>query len=404
VRSAGQSAQAFSGWSELFAVLMRLTSEAVAYHVQQASGAVKALAAIPAGLRVENALVSYVWYIAKTFWPSGLAVFYPFPLQLPAWQALAAGAALAAITFLTVRVVRTRPYLTVGWLWFLGTLAPVIGLVQVGAQARADRYMYVPMVGLGIMLAWSLPRARSAAALAAAACAACAAATWVQLGYWQNSETLFRRALDVTSNNYIAEHNLGSALLDDPVKLPDAIAHLRAALRLDPGSAQAHSDLGSALAKTGQTPQAIEEFRAALRLAPGSAIVHNNLANALAAAGQWEAVSEYEAALRIEPDYAEARKNLEGVRGNLAASHFDAGVSLAKAGRAREAIAEFDECLRIQPDNADAHNDLGVVLSQMPGKLPDAIAHFEEAVKLKPGYEDARYNLNAAREQRKGRR
>lgn len=382
------------------------TVAVITYNVQQASGAVKALSRLSPGLRVENALVSYVWYVAKTVWPSGLAVFYPFPLQLPAWQVLAAAATLAAITVLALRGVRTRPYLTVGWLWFLGTLVPVIGLVQVGPQAHADRYMYVPLVGLGIMLAWGFPRSKATPALAAAACICCAALAWVQLGYWQNSETLFRHALDVTSDNYIAEHNLGSALLDEPGKLPDAIAHLQAALRLDPGAAQAHSDLGTALAKTGQTTLAIQEFRAALRLAPGSAIVHNNLANALAADGRLaEALDEYQAALRIEPDYAEARQNLEAIREDPAASHFNAGISLAKADRPREAIAEFEECLRLQPDNAEAHNNLGVVLSQMPGKLPEAISHFEAAVKLNPGYQDARFNLETARaELQKGRR
>ncbi|HEV2447584.1 MAG TPA: tetratricopeptide repeat protein, partial [Candidatus Sulfopaludibacter sp.] len=334
---------------------LSVLASAITYSVQRASGAVKPLAAFPAGLRVENALVSYVWYLAKTLWPSGMAVFYPFPLQLPAWQALGAGVVLLAITFLVWRTGRKRPHLIAGWLWFLGTLVPVIGLVQVGTQARADRYMYVPMVGLSIMLAWSLPPTRTAAALAVSACACFAALTWVQLGYWRSSETLFTRALEVTPDNSIAEHNLGSALLDEPGRLPDAIAHLQAALRLGPGSAQAHSDLGSALARTGQTEQAIHEFRTALSLDPGSAIVHNNLASALATGGQAEqAISEYQSALRIDPEYAEAKQNLEIAQRDLAAFHYNAGVTLAREGRASEAIAEFEECLRTRPSNAEA--------------------------------------------------
>jgi protein O-mannosyl-transferase len=367
----------------------------VTYEVQRAGGAVMTVSAIPLMLRIENALVSYVDYILKMLWPAGLAVFYPYPLSVPAWQVAAAALTIAAITFLAVRAFSARPYLTVGWLWYLGTLLPVIGLVQVGTQARADRYMYVPAIGLAIMLAWSIASFGNRAAMAmAAACAAWAALTWVQLGYWRNSETLFRHALAVTRDNAIAEHNLGSALLDEPGRLPEAIAHLRAALRINPGSAQAHTDLGSALAKAGRPGEAIAEFRAALAGAPGSAVVHNNLANALAASGQpLEAIREYDAALRIDPAYNEARQN-------LAIAHFDAGVSFAKAGRAPEAVAEFQEALRLLPGYADAHNNLGVVLSQMPGRLNEAISHFEAAVRLRPDYEDAKFNLEAARSEK----
>lgn len=367
----------------------------VTYEVQRASGAVTTMSALPLTLRVENALVSYVSYVLKMLWPAGLAVFYPYPASVPLWQAAAAVLALAGMTSLAVRAFPARPYLAVGWLWYLGTLLPVIGLVQVGTQARADRYMYVPMIGLAIMLAWSVDGLGKPAAMSmAAACLACAAITWAQLGYWQNSETLFRHALAVTRDNAVAEHSLGSALLDDPPRLPEAIAHLQAALRINPASAQAHTDLGSALAKAGRPAEAIPEFRAALAGAPGSAIVHNNLANALAGTGKpLEAIPEYDTALRIDPAYREARQN-------LAMAHFDAGVSFAKAGRAPEAVAEFEGALRLRPAYADAHNNLGVVLSQMPGRLDDAIRHFEAAVRLQPDYEDAKFNLKAAQSEK----
>ncbi len=370
----------------------------ITYSVQQASGAVKTLGSLPLDSRLENALISYAWYLVKTFWPSGLAVFYPYPAQLAAWQALAAAAMLAAITILVLRTVATRPYLTVGWLWFAGTLVPVIGLVQVGTQAHADRYMYVPMVGLGIMLAWGLPHVKPVAVAAVAACLCCATLTAVQLGYWRNSEILFRHALEVTQDNGVAEHNLGAALLDDSNRLPEAIEHLQAAMRLRPDSERVHSDLGSALAKAGRLPQAEEEFRTALRISPEAAILHNNLANVLASEGRAaEATAEYREALRIDPSYVEAKQNLEAARPDEAGTHYNAGVDFANQGRAAEAVAEFEACLRIQPDNAEAHNNLGVVLSQMPGKLPEAISNFEAAVKLKPGYQDAQFNLRAAR-------
>ena len=252
--------------------------------VQRAGGAVNPAALFGLG----NALVSYVVYVAKTFWLAGLAVFYPYPAQLALWRVALAVTALAAMSWQVVRLYRVRPYLAVGWFWFLGTLVPVIGIVRAGEQARADRYMYVPMIGLAVMIAWGgadllrrWPRLRTA--LAIGACAACAGAAWAQAGYWRNSETLFAHALEVTTDNYIAEHNLGTYLTDQPGRLPEAVAHLERAVHLEPQSGQAHSDLGIALAGTpGRLEDAIAEFRTAMRLRPDSEVPHINMANALA--------------------------------------------------------------------------------------------------------------------------
>ncbi len=337
----------------------------VTYLVQSGSGAVKPVGAAA----VSNALVSWLWYIGKTLWPSGLACFYPYPASIPLWQTALAAAVLAAITVAVVRAFRPYPYLAIGWFWFLGTLVPVIGLVQVGAQAHADRYMYVPLVGLAIMAAWGgtdllRPWPRLRATLAAAICLACAAAAWVQIGYWQTSGTLFAHALQVTTGNYIAEHNLGSYLMQQPGQLEPALVHLREAVRLRPESGPAHSDLGAALAKTpGGLPEAITELQTAAWLLPDSGIPRQNLARALA-------------------DAAEA--------------HYQSGMSLAHAGQPVPAAAEFEEALRLEPRMPEAHNNLGVVLSQIPGRESDAIAHFREALRLLPDYDDARYNLDMA--------
>jgi tetratricopeptide (TPR) repeat protein len=328
--------------------------------VQQASGAVRALTVVPLGTRAENALVSYGWYLLKTVWPADLAVFYPYPKEIPLWQPLVAGAAIAGISVLVWNWRNERPYLVVGWLWFLVTLAPVIGLVQVGSQARADRYMYVPMIGLLIMLAWSLPRI---AVLTAVVGCALVPLAWAQAGYWQNSETLFRHALAVTGDNAVAEHNLGSALLDQPGRLAQAERHLRVSVRLVPDSVRAHTDLGSALAKRGRFQEAMDEFHMALGLDPNSEITRHNLESATEGAVQ---------------------------------AHYRRGMDLAKAGGAGEAEGELEQALRIQPDFAEAHNDLGVLLSQMPGRTPEAMAQFGEAINLKPDYVDARYNLAVA--------
>lgn len=451
-------------WEKLPLLAISAAAAIATYLVQRSSGAVRELGTFPLGMRIENALVTYIVYIAKMLLPIRLAVFYPYPPGLAAWQAVLAALVIAGISVLVLRSFRSRPYLAVGWLWYLGTLVPVIGLVQVGAQARADRYTYVPMVGLSIMLAWGAaevprrwPRSRPVlTALAAVACSCLVILTWVQVGYWRNSESLFRHALDVTDGNYLAHHNLGVALAEDPARLPEAIAHYEAALRIKPDYVTALTDLGSAWSKTpGRLSDAVAAYRAALRIAPDAAIPHNNLANTLSQIpGRLpEAIAEYEAALRIEPDYAEAHDNLglalAGLPGRLpeaivhyeaalrirpdyaeahanlanalaeipgrlpeaiaeyeaalriapesAETHYNLGVALSKIdGRTPEAIAHFETALRIRPGYAEAHNDLGVVLSQIPGRLPDAISHFETALRISPDYADAHYNLGVA--------
>ena len=398
------------------------------YLVQRGSGAVGALDAFPLGLRVENALVTYVVYMARTIWPARLAVFYPYPADVPLWQALLAGLLLAGISLAVLRSWRGRPYLAVGWLWYLGTLVPVIGLVQAGAQARADRYMYVPMVGLAIMLAWGAAEWRWKPVLAGAAAVACVAATWVQIGYWRSSETLFRHALDVTTGNYLAHHNLGVALAEEPARLPEAIAEYQAALSIKPDSARARTDLGNALSKTpgrlqeavaqyqaaiqiepeaaiprnnlantlaqipGRLPEAISEYQAALRIEPNYAEAHNNLGSAYAQMpGRMpDAISEFETALRINPDYAQARTNLDIARAappspsDSAQLEYNQAVALLKTGREAEAIPHLEAALRFEPDFADAHYNLGVALSGIPGRMPEAIRHLEAALRIKP--------------------
>ena len=266
----------------LFAVT--LTSAAVTYFVQQGSGAVKALSNFPLALRLENALDSYVVYLGQTFWPSNLAVFYPFPAEISVWKPVAAAVLIVGISGIIWSLRQTRGYMFTGWLWFLITLLPVIGIVQAGAQSHADRYMYLPMTGLLIMLAWGVlevvlrwPKLKVAAfAAGGLACLGCAGATRLQLSYWQNSRSLFEHALAVTERNYIAEHNLGSYLLDVPGQLPLAISHLEKALEINPGSTQAHSDLGVAFAKSGRQKEAIQEFETALQIDPTAEQVRHN--------------------------------------------------------------------------------------------------------------------------------
>jgi tetratricopeptide (TPR) repeat protein len=352
--------------------------------VQRGSGAVQALGELPLAARVENAVVSYVVYLVKTIWPANLAVFYPYgDLQL--WQVAGALLLIAALSFVMWQQRPARPYLLVGWLWFLGTLVPVIGLVQVGAQARADRYMYIPMVGLAIMIAWLIPANRTFIVATVCVCVACSAVTFAQVQYWRNSETLFRHAVESTGPNYLAEHNLGVALMEDAGNVAAALPHLQTAVRLQPNSARALTDLASALAKTpGHLPEAVADFQAALRIEPDSAIPHNNLGSALSKIpGRLpDAIAEFETALRLNPDDAQARANL--------------GMALLKSGRAPEAMSQLQTALRADASNAEAHNSLGSALAGIPGRLPEAIAEYEAALRLDPDNAEVHVNLGTA--------
>jgi len=374
-------------------------SATAVFVIQRSSGAVREVAQFPFGLRVENAVVTYAIYIVKTFWPAKLAVFYPYATQLAVWQIALSVLLLTGISMVALRERRSRPYLAVGWFWFLVTLLPVIGLIQVGSQARADRYMYLPLVGLGIMLAWGLAeilRARVAIPAAIVACLALAVLCEAQLRYWQSSETLFRHALDVTGANYLAHHNLGVALADE-ARFPEAIQQYQAALEMEPNAANVLTDYGNALAKSGRPQEAIAHYRASLRTLPDSPITHNNLANALAAnpATMPEAIAEYQTALRLKPDYEEARSNLAHAQSNAAEMQYNRGVDLAKSAKPEQAIPYLEEALRLKPDYVDAHNNLGVVLAGA-GRTQEAISHFEAALRIDPNSADAHVNLGIA--------
>jgi protein O-mannosyl-transferase len=334
---------------------LAVVSGIVTFVIHRRGGAVIGLDATPLHLRLANALVSYVAYIGKMLWPARLAVLYPYAQALPVLWVAAAFLALMGISVAVIRAARPYPYLSVGWFWYLGTLVPVIGFVQVGDQAMADRYTYVPLIGLFIIVAWGVPdllvrwplRKIGLPASAGLVILACAIAARNQLQYWEDSTTLWTHALAVTTANNIANNNLGVSLAGQG-KLDEAIAHYSEALRIKPDYADAHNNLGAALADQGKVD---------------------------------EAIAHYSEALRLRPDYADAHNNL--------------GVSLGGQGKLDEAIAHFTEALRLKPDSAKAHNNLGVAMASQ-GKLEEAIAHFTEALRIKPDYADAHNNLEVA--------
>lgn len=259
--------------------VMAVASSIVTVIVQQRGGAASTLEAYPFSLRLQNALVSVVAYLRGTLWPEGLTVLYPFPESVPDWQVAGALAVLGGISFVVYRLARRHPYLLVGWLWYLGTLMPVAGLVQVGLQARADRYTYVPLIGIFIMVAWGvaalLDRMRGGRhVVPIAAIAVILGCTWTaraQVGYWKDNVTLWTRVTTLTLHvdEYEAHMSLGTTLGNQD-RVDEAMRHFAEAARLRPQSDAAHCSLGLALARSGRAIDAAREFNEALRLNPGN--------------------------------------------------------------------------------------------------------------------------------------
>ena len=363
-------------------------ASAVALLVQGEAGALVSPEVISPALRLEYAPVAYVAYVVKMFYPAGLAVFYSFPQSIPVWQWAGALAILAGITAAAVRFGRQQPYLAVGWLWFLGTLVPVIGLVKVGLQSMADRYTYVPYIGLFIMVAWGI-RALTAewrrkaiflGVPAAAAVLACMALTAMQVGYWTDTITLYRHAAEVTEDNFVMRQYLGGALAAQG-DFAEAAANFREAVRIRPDVWVFHSDLAEALYRQGRVADAIPEYREAARLQPGSWAARNSLGKCLVIQGACiEAAMELEAALRINPDNAETHNNL--------------GAAYISLGRPAEAISQFEQALRIQPDYAEAHTNIAAALMGQTNTAA-AVKHLREALRLEPMNPDAHMNMGS---------
>ena len=333
---------------------LALLSSVVTFFAQRSRGAVASMQLISLPTRVANALVSYIEYLQKMIWPAHLAVFYPHPgNSIQAWQVAGSFLLLAGATVVVMRADRRRPYLPVGWLWYLVTLLPVIGLVQVGEQAMADRYSYMPLVGIFIIIAWgggellekwSVPKAGAGLA-AAGIIAVLAVITSIQVAYWRTNLTLFEHALQVVPRNYQAHNDVGAELAEKG-RTDEAVYHLTEALRLNPRHAKAHFNLGLILAGEGKSDEAIAQYHEALRLDPNYAEAHMNLGVALAQQGKIsEGLDHYSRALQISPDYAEA--------------HINMGIELATEGKINEAVEHFSKAVEIKPNSAEAHYNLG---------------------------------------------
>lgn len=335
-------------------------SAALTFAAQRGAGAMSSVAAIPLDARIGNAIVSYAAYLVKTVVPTKLAFFYPHPGRgLPPWQILAGGALLVALTLIAWRSIRKRPFVAVGWAWYVIMLVPVIGIVQVGVQARADRYTYLPLIGIFLAATWTvadmrLPRA-AVRAVAALVGIALAAASYVEAGYWRDSVTLYRRALAVTTGNAVAHNNLGLALLERG-DLDGTIEHCRKALEIDPGHPEAPNHLATALTGKGLDAEAIAVYRRAIAIRPGNATFHSNLGTVLAESGDLGgAAAAFAEAIRLAPGSSDA--------------HYNLGVLLARQGRYDAAIAELEIARRLSPFDAQIQESLREAARLRGGQL-----------------------------------
>jgi len=397
----------------------------VTFIAQKSSGAMNFTENLTFSTRLTNAMVSYLEYLGKMLWPEKLAVFYPHPgNNLALWQGILCGVALVGITIFSIRLIRKAPYFAVGWFWYLGTLVPVIGIVQIGGQAMADRYAYIPLIGIFIIVAWGVPeliskwryKEKVLTISVGTIIFILLITTWRQVSHWKNSITIFKHAIRVTEKKYpdfsLAYNNLGIALFAKQ-KNEEAISHLKMAIKIKPDYAEAYNNLGNALSAERKIDEAISHYKMAIKIQPDSANAYNNLGVALVAEGKKEeAISNLKVAIKIKPDYAEAYSNLgnalfaEGkneeaishykmalkIKSDSADVHYNLGNALVAEGKKEEAISHLKMAIKIKPDDADAYNNLGVALFGEK-MTEEAIDYFKEAIRIRPGFAAAKTNL-----------
>jgi Flp pilus assembly protein TadD len=362
-------------------------SSAITFWAQRRGGAVASLEVFPLDVRLGNAVVAYVRYLWLMLWPSSLAVFYPHPgAALPFWQVGGATLVLAVLTVLIIHERQRHPYLLVGWLWYLGTLVPVLGIVQVGEQALADRYTYVPLIGVFLALVWGMVdlipcfryRGVVLAAAAAAVLVALTVATRNQVRCWHDRATLWAHAAQADPDNHLAHYNLGVILLEQGQR-DRAREEFQEAVRARPTDWLAHNNLGTLAQQRGDHEEAAYHFAAALKSRPEQPSVRGNLGLALAMQGQLpEARSQFDAALRVDPTDAELHNGL--------------GMTLGMMGDAGGAAGEFTEAIRLNPRHAEAHFNLGVTRENL-GRPAEALVCYGQAVELRPNVSRYRASL-----------
>jgi Flp pilus assembly protein TadD len=383
--------------SEAFRLVLEkipLFSLSVVFSIISFIAATKSLQAfsVPLKERIIHSQITYLAYLQKMFWPSKLSSFYPYPENaLSVTQGIFCGMVLVGITFISIKLIRKAPYFAVGWFWYLGTLVPVIGIfVQAGEQAMADRYAYVPLIGIFIIVAWGLPelmakwhhKKKVLSISAGILIPTLMVMTWTQVGHWKNSITIFKHDIKVTDKKYpnfaVVHNNLGIALVAKGNN-EEAISHYKMAIKIKPYLTTAHYNLGNALFAKRKGDEAISHYKIALKIKPDYALAHNNLGNALSAERKIEeAISHYKMAIKIKPDYALA--------------HYNLGIALVAEGKNEEATSHYKMAIKLKPDYDEAHYNLGNALSA-ERKIEEAISHYKMAIRLNPYFTNAHYNL-----------
>ena len=338
-----------------------------------------------------NVVIAYFEYLWKMLWPKGLAILYAHPGNtLAVWKGVLCGIALLVITTISIKLIRKAPYFVVGWFWYLGTLIPVIGFIPLGQHLIADRYTYLPLIGIFIIIAWGVPellkewhyRKNVLKASAGILILTLMPITWIQVSQWKSSITVFKHAIKVTDKKYpdfsVAHNNLGNALVAEGNN-KEAISHYKMAIKLKPDYAKAYSNLGIALVAEGKNKEAISHYKMAIKIIPDYAMAYSNLGHSLVTEGKIEeAISHYNRAIKLNPDFDQAYNNL--------------GIALVAEGKIEEAISHYKRAIKLNPDFAQAYNNLGNALVA-EGKIEEAISHYKRAIKLNPDFAQAHYNL-----------
>ena len=397
-------------WEKVPLAALSAASSVITFIAQRKGEAVRSLEAFPAAIRLENAVVAYVAYLARMVYPRGLAVLYPHPQHtLPVWQVSCAALVLIAISVMALRSARRHPYLIVGWSWYIISLIPVIGLVQVGVQATADRYTYIPLIGIFISIAWGVPellavgvsrkterevkaetkkrklqpRTISSLLLFVSGCVSLSllmTAAYIQAGYWKDSITLYTHAASVTSGNYIIHTNLGQVLVRQG-SLDQGIGHYAEAIRINPGAAKAHTSLGNALLDEGRVDEAIGHLTEAVQLDPTSSDERYNLGNAFGRKQQYrEAIEQYRIAVRIDPNLAPAYNNM--------------GNAFMAIGERDQAAWCYEQAIRIEPRMVQPCRSLGQ-LNFDRGNMDQALVWYSKALEIKPDLASVHNDLAA---------
>jgi len=400
---------------------LSVLSSVITIYAQHHGGAMANLDKAPLGLRAANAVIAYSRYLADTFWPHDLAILYPFPREIALGQLVVAVVAIILISAGVFIVGRKDPWLRVGWLWFLVTLLPVIGLIQVGGQSHADRYTYIPLTGLFIIISWGVPRLlerwkyyrEAVILLAGFAVCGMGALTWKQIGYWKDSITLFQHTLSVTSNNYLILNNYGIAL-DQKGDFEAALKLYQQALQVWPRSAHAHNNIGAVYARKGMYAEAIGHYQEALQIKPDYLMAKVNMGRALSGIGKnEEAVQIFEQVLQQDPSFGDAHLNLallylkSGAR-DKAMPHYQQvlkqdprspkaplmmGVEMVQQDRIEDAGVFFAQAVQIAPDSLEAQFNMGVFLAKQ-GRTAEATEHFNQALRINPQAAAARQWLD----------